>query len=79
MSELIRSAVNPGGIATQKAITYARRVLKLLQLIEEYSGETTPRPRLYLRLTEKGRSVGRLLKQIEEITSLVGHEQRDSA
>jgi len=67
ISELIRGVRYPEGIASQQSIAAARILLKLMGLIEEYDGEETPRPRLYLRLTEKGRKVAELLRSIEEV------------
>ncbi|MHA1903618.1 MAG: hypothetical protein ACXADL_16730 [Candidatus Thorarchaeota archaeon] len=66
---LHRTAVNPEGVASQDGLRNARLVLLHVNLIELYFGRETPRPRLYLRLTEKGRKVAEHLKAIEDLLS----------
>ena len=65
ITELIKSTFNPEGVASQQAMNKARQVLLRLQLIEEYGKEE--RPRLYLRLTDKGRTVAEHLKAIQDL------------
>ena len=69
MSQLYTKYGYDRGIASQSAIEAARNTLKRLGLVEDYIGEETPRPRLYLRLTEKGRQVAEHLKVIQDLLS----------
>jgi DNA-binding PadR family transcriptional regulator len=64
-SKFYKSDINPDGIGSPQTISKIIRVLEKLNVIERYQDET--RPRLYLRLTEKGRLVAEHLKAIEEL------------
>jgi len=65
ITELIKSAFNPEGVASQQGMNKARKILLRLELIEEIKDEI--RPRLYLSLTEKGKAVAEHLKAIQDL------------
>ena len=65
MSQLYTKYGYDRGIASQSAIEAARNTLKRLGLLDDLTGLETPRPRLYLRLTEKGKQVAEHLKAIQ--------------
>ena len=65
VSWFYRSEHNPCGIGSSRTVIKVRNTLKYIGLIEEYPGET--RPRLYLKLTEKGCQVAEHLKAIEDL------------
>lgn len=67
MSQLYTKYGYEQGIASQVAIESARNTLKRIGLIEDFIGQETPRPRLYLRLTEKGQAVAEHLKAIQDL------------
>jgi len=64
ITELRRSAVNPDGIASQNALDTIRHNLVELGLITEEM-EEGPRPRTWLVITEKGKTVAQLIKRIQ--------------
>jgi DNA-binding HxlR family transcriptional regulator len=68
ISELIRRHDNQG-IASQPALEKTRAALTELELIEEYEQvmELTKKTRLYLRLTEKGKSVADVINRACEL------------
>lgn len=69
MSQLYTKYGYDRGVATQSSIEKARNALKRLGLVEDFVGEETPRPRLYLKLTEKGKQVAQHLKAIQDLLS----------
>jgi len=65
-TELIKSTFNPNGVATQRAMYKAKKILFSLGLVEEET-RTKLNPRLYLSLTEKGKAVAEYLKAIQDL------------
>ena len=65
ITELVRTSINPSGIGSQDSIRTARRTLVLLGLIKEET-EEGPRPKTFLKLTEKGKRVAKLVSLIDE-------------
>jgi len=65
VSWFYRSEHNPRGIGSSATVIKVRNTLKHIELIDEYPGET--RPRLYLQLTELGRTVAEHLKAIQDL------------
>jgi hypothetical protein len=70
ITRLLRSAVNPDGVATQDGLRTLRNLLgseRGVGLIDEEERRGPgPRPRLYVFLTPLGRRVAELLKQITD-------------
>ncbi len=63
VTELLRGQFNPRGIVSQDALRRCRQNLRRLGLIVE-EREEGPRPKVYLRLTEKGRRVAEKIREI---------------
>ena len=70
ITRLLRSAVNPAGVATQDGLKTLRNILGSERGVgfidEEERKGLGPRPRLYIFLTPLGRQVAELLKQITD-------------
>jgi len=66
VSELVRSTINPDGVASLDSLKKVRRNLAELGLIIEQI-EEGPRPKTFLVITEKGRRVAEKVKEILEI------------
>ncbi|MFQ5832514.1 MAG: hypothetical protein ACE5H4_07420 [Candidatus Thorarchaeota archaeon] len=70
ITRLLRSAVNPDGVATQDGLRTLRNLLgseRGVGLIDEEERKGAgPRPRLYVFLTPLGRRVAEMLKQVAD-------------
>ncbi len=66
ITELVRSSINPEGIASLDSIMKVREKLGELGLIREEMEEGA-RPKTFLVITEKGKKVAERLREIQEI------------
>ncbi len=66
ITELVRSSINEGGIASLESIKKTRKSLAELGLIIEKI-EEGPRPKTFLVITEKGRRVAEKIAEILQI------------
>jgi DNA-binding PadR family transcriptional regulator len=66
ITELIRSTINPSGVASEASLKKVRYNLQELGLVTEEI-EEGPRPKTYLVITEKGKRVAQKLSEILQI------------
>lgn len=68
ITQLIKRTASDSGIVSQPTLEKTRLVLVKLGLVEEYEKyiELTNKTRIYIRLTEKGKTVAKHVKALAE-------------